>query len=248
MDKQENINSVNKNLDISEKSQHIEDQKILLRKMLESNPNMLQELGLNVTKKRTPRVKTGLVISVPTEKVEQPNEIIKVISQTKAKKILEENGIKRTRTITEEQKAQMLDNLKRGRETLAEKRKQAKELIEKEHQDIKQKKGIEPKKEIKVNKDIPAEIQGSTIKYIVKPKKKIEFKKLENPKKFIKEVIDSEDEVSSSLPTDSESEISDTTLLRKIKRNIKTIKKVDKVIENNITPQVQQPRYNLWYS
>ena len=178
------------------------------------------------------------------------NEIIKVISQTKAKKILEENGMKRTRTITEEQKAQMLENLKRGRENLAEKRRQAKEQAEKERQDIKEKKGVEIKKEVKVNKDIPQEAQGPTVKYIVKPKKKSEFKRLENPKKYTqvqKKNEDSDEE--SSLNTDlsnTESE-SDGTILRKIKKKIKNIKKVDEAIKSTPIPIPQGPKYNLWY-
>jgi hypothetical protein len=230
-----------------EKQPQTEDPKVVLRRLLEGNPNILQEYGLGLAKKpKKPVLKPGTVISIPQEKSEEPQEIIKVISQRKAKQILEQNGIKRTRTITEDVKKTMLENLQKGREKLKQQREEKKKEVEQQKEQVAKQSNIEVKKEIKLEKEIKN--QGPTIKYVVKPKVKREFKKLENPKKFIKEEDDSEDEVSSALPTDSESEISDSTLLRKIKRNIKTIKKVDKVIEETKKPEVVKPRYNLWYS
>ena len=247
---------MDKENNFSEKQpQQSEDPKIQLRRLLEANPNILSDLGIKQEKqaKSKPTVKAGTVITVPQEKPEEPQEIIKVISQRKAKQILEENGMKRTRIVSDEVKKTMLENLQKGREKLKQQREERKMEIEKEKEKISKQSNIEVKKEIKLEKEIKN--QGPTIKYVVKPKVKREFKKLENPKKFIgagtrkpEEEDDSEDEVSSSLPTDSESEISDTTLLRKIKRNIKTIKKVDKVIEETKKPEVVKPRYNLWYS
>jgi hypothetical protein len=240
---------MDKENNFSEKQpQQSEDPKIQLRRLLEANPNILSDLGIKQEKqaKSKPTVKAGTVITVPQEKPEEPQEIIKVISQRKAKQILEENGMKRTRIVSDEVKKTMLENLQKGREKLKQQREERKMEIEKEKEKISKQSNIEVKKEIKLEKEIKN--QGPTIKYVVKPKIKREFKKLENPKKFIKEEDDSEDEVSSALPTDSESEISDTTLLRKIKRNIKTIKKVDKVIEETKKPEVVKPRYNLWYN
>lgn len=231
-----------------EKQPQIDDPKVILRRLLEGNPNILQEYGLGLAKKpKKPVLKPGTVITIPQEKVEEPQEIIRVVSQRKAKQILEQNGVpKRTRTITEDVKKTMLENLQKGREKLKLQRDERKKEAEQQKEQVVKQSNIEVKKEIKLEKEIVN--QGPTIKYVIKPKTKREFKKLENPKKFIKDEEDSEEEVSSSLPTDSESEISDTTLLRKIKRNIKTIKKVDKVIEDTKKPEVVKPRYNLWYS
>jgi hypothetical protein len=226
---------------IEEKQPQHEDPKILLRRLLDTNPNILQEFGLGMAKKqKKPVLKPGTVITIPQER-QEPEEIIKVISQRKAKKLLEENGVpKRTRTISDEVKAQMLENLRRGREKLKAQRDEKIKQVQEEKQVVEKQTKIPVKKEILVQKAIKNE--GPVIKYIVKPKAKREVKK------FVKADVDSEDEVSSSMPTDSESEISDTTLLRKIKRNIKSIKQVDKVIEDSKKPEIAKPRYNLWYS
>lgn len=219
-----------------------------LRKLIESNPSLFSQpqtkLQTTEKKKAIPQLKDNTVIEIP-----QQNETIQYISKSKAKKLMEEAGLKRTRKISDEQRAQLLENLAKGREKLKEKQQAQKA---KKLEQVQSQPQINNKpKVIKVGENV--DTAQPVIKYVVKGRR------LSNPKKYIKQEEESDEEIEPSSESElssltSESESDSGKIIRKIKKKIKEIKKVDNSIKKIIQPSqsqpIQQPNkqvYNLWY-
>ena len=123
--------------------------------------------------------------------------------------------------MSDETKAKMSEILAKGREALRAKREAEKEAKE----------AIAPQPKVVKKSKVPEGYEGETVvkKYVIKAKEKAPPR----PRKTVvrrEEDYDDED-IDADLPTEtSESEMSDATLIRKIQKKTKAIKKIDNVL------------------
>jgi len=120
---------------------------------------------------------------------------------------------RKPRVLSEETRTKMAEVLARGREVLKQKRAEEKA----------QKEALPPgPKVVKTNK-VPKGYEGETIvkKYIIKPKE------AKTPRK--KPVVEEEEDEETDYPT-SDSEMSDNSLIQKIKKKTRAIKKIDNIL------------------
>jgi hypothetical protein len=172
-----------------------------MRQFLDNNPDFLKPTTRG-RKKGAKLVEEGNILEV-TE------PLTPEVTVDEAKNIIKKG--RKPRVLSEETKAKMTEVLARGREVLKQKRAEEKA----------QKEAVPPgPKVVKTNK-VPKGYEGETIvkKYIIKPKEK------PAPKKKI--YVDEDEET--DYPT-SESEMSDTTLINKIKKKTRAIKKIDNIL------------------
>jgi hypothetical protein len=201
-----------------------------IRAFLDSHPDMFKTItgkGLGGRKKAVKNrpLEDGDVVEVSEPKQQvieaSPEEIKQVIKKTR-----------KPRQLTEEAKEKMKEVLAKGREALRLKREAEKAAKEVQA----------PQPKIIKKSKVPEGYEGEVVvkKYIVKRPQSAPPKKINGPKATVQQ-IDSEDEDTFEDDFTTESE-SDTTLMKKIKRKGKVLKKLDTMLQK--PPQQETPTYH----
>lgn len=210
------------------------DELTKIRQFLDTNPGMFQAVtGKNPPGRRkgtkNASVDEGTIIEVDEPVVENVIEITpeQAMKMTKQKR--------KPRNLTDEQKEKMKEALARGRAILAERRAQKQaEPVELP----------EPKPKVIKKKELPADYVGEvqTKRYVVKAKP-VKSKPVAIKKKVVRKADTDTDDSDSSddepIITESESE---GTILKKINKKTKALKKVNEILEK----QPIQPKYDIF--
>ena len=208
-----------------------------LKGLLDSDPETFKQLtGKSLAgRKKGVKNKKPEVGDVIETVEEIDNDAPIPISEKEAKKLQK----KPRKPMSEETKEKLKAALEKAREANKAKREAEKDTKQKEKEEKERLKKIE---EAAKKKEELAK-QGKVIKkYIVveKPEKK----KRERVKKFVKRVVESDDEEDTNLETDfeptTESEMSEATIMKKIDKRRNIINKIDS-IKSELS---SQPRFN----
>jgi len=176
-----------------------------MRLFLDNNPDFLKVPPPKAGRKKGVKlVEEGSVLEVtePLTPEVTVDEALNIIKKGR-----------KPRVLSEETRTKMAEVLARGREVLKQKRAEEKA----------QKEALPPgPKVVKTNK-VPKGYEGETIvkKYIIKPKE------AKTPRK--KPVVEEEEDEETDYPT-SDSEMSDNSLIQKIKKKTRAIKKIDNIL------------------
>lgn len=200
-----------------------------IRQFLDTNPGMFSA----VTGRAKPGRKAGGKNKGMDEgtviEVAEPIENVIEITPEEAKKLTKQK--RKPRNLTDEQKEKMREALARGRAVLAERRAQnpKKTKVEKEPVELP---GPKPKIVKKLPPNYVGEVQ--TKRYVVKSK----------PKKITKQESDSDDtsEEEVDIPIETTESESEGTILKKITKKTKAIKKVNELLEK----QPIIPKYDIF--
>ena len=190
-----------------------------IRQFLDTHPDMLKAVSGQAKVGRKKGVKVPTIEEGNILEVEEPRVQEVEITPEEAKKMLKKP--RKPRVMSDETKAKMAEILAKGREALRAKREAEKaQQVE-----------VPPTPKVVKKSKVPEGYEGETIvkKYVIKAKEKAPPR----PRKQVirrEEDYDDED-IDADLPTEtSESEMSDATLLRKIQKKTKAIKKIDNVL------------------
>lgn len=194
-----------------------------LRKIMSENPEVFSMITGKKTAGRPKGAKSSTTIT-PGKVIEivQPTEVANAeapipITPTEAKRLLKQT--KKPRNLSEEAKQKMLENLRKGREKLQQKKEEQKAR----EQQAKQQEEEKAKKEVVIKK------------YIIKPRNA-------QPKPLKRKFQDSEleheeTEVQTEDFTEGET---DLEMYKKLKRQERLLKKIQKVKETVQTPAAKQ--------
>lgn len=206
-----------------------------IRAFLDSNPDMFKTitgkaLGGRKKGQKNHDFEEGTVIEV-----EEPKETMVEATPEQVKQVMKK--ARKPRVMSEETKEKMKDILAKGREALRLKREE--EKAQKEQLEVSKQKVIKKSK-------VPQGYEGEVVvkKYIVKRPQSAS--QVEKPKKITRRQAESEDDISedeTDFTTESES---DTTLIKKIKKKGKVLKKLDEMLESNPPPLVRSVRRDIF--
>jgi hypothetical protein len=206
-----------------------------IRQFLDTNPGMFQAVtGKQPPGRRKGTKNAGIDEGTIIEVAEPIVENVIEITPEQAKKMTKQK--RKPRNLTDEQKEKMREALARGRAILAERRANSKpEPIELP----------EPKPKVIKKKELPADYVGDvqTKRYVVKAKP-VKSKPIAIKKKVVKrdETDTEEDTSDDELPLETTESESEGTILRKITKKTKALKKVNDILEK----QPIQPKYDIF--